>query len=354
MGERKRDKNMCKILLASLCFFILSSGCKKMQPEIQEEVIEDKMLVGFSMATLKEDRWLRDRDIFIAKAKQEGINVIVKNANNDSDIQLEQVNEMISQGIDVLVIVPNDSEAVKECVKVAKNKEIPVISYDRLARNSNVDVYISFDNIKVGELQGNYLIEHVPEGGYIILNGSEDDHNSKMFREGYMSKLQPLILSEDIHMIDEIWVENWRRETAFEFVTNVLKDSAHEIKAVLAANDSLAHGAIDALSESQLTKKVVVVGHDADLIACQRIVDGTQDLTIYKPITKLIDKTVEVCKQLVNGEEIYNSETIFDGTYTVPYIKIDVVPVTKDNIDETVIKDGFHLKEDVYQTIEKE
>ncbi len=353
MGEKWREKYLYKIPLVSLCLVILLSGCNKRQPEGLKEPIENKMLVGFSMATLKEDRWLRDRDVFIAKAKQEGINVIVKNANNDSNIQLEQVNEMISQGIDVLVIVPNDSEAVKECVKVAKNKEIPVISYDRLARNSNVDAYISFDNIKVGELQGDYLSEHAPEGGYIILNGAQDDYNSEMFHEGYMGRLQPLIDEGRIHVLDEIWVENWRRETAFEFVSKVLRESSQDIKAVLAANDSLALGAIDALSESQLTKSVVVVGHDADLIACQRIVKGTQHLTIYKPITKLIDKTVEVCQQLVSGEEIYNSETIFDGTYTVPYIKIDVVPVTKDNIDETVIKDGFHLKEDIYQTTEK-
>lgn len=353
MGERKKKRHLHKIPMISLCLCVLLSGCSKKPPERVEETVENKMIVGFSMATLKEDRWLRDRDVFIAKAKQEGIDVIVKNANNDSNIQLEQVNEMISLGIDVLVIVPNDSEAVIECVKVAKNKEIPVISYDRLARNSNVDTYISFDNVKVGQLQGDYLVEHAPKGGYIILNGAQDDYNSKMFHEGYMGRLQSSIDKGEIYIIDEIWVENWRRETAFEFVSKALANSSEDIKAVLAANDSLALGAIDALSESQLTKEVVVVGHDADLIACQRIVNDTQDLTIYKPITKLIDKTIETCKQLVNKEEIPNFETIFDGTYTIPYIKIDVVPVTKDNIDETVIKDGFHLKKDVYQATSK-
>lgn len=352
MGERCKNRKLFQIPLISLLMIAILTGCNKTQTDHVEKKEEDKMLVGFSMATLKEDRWLRDRDIFIAKAKQEGIDVIVKNANNDSNIQLEQVKEMIKKGIDILVIVPNDSEEVKECVKAAKNKGIPVVSYDRLARNSDVDVYISFDNVKVGELQGKYLAEHVPEGGYIILNGAKDDFNSEMFHEGYMNVLQKQIDEGKIQILEETWVDNWRRETAYDFVIKGIKTHGNGVKAILAANDSLALGAIDALSVSQITNEVIVVGHDADLIACQRIVKGTQALTIYKPITKLIDKTVEICKQLLEEAQINSAETINDGTYEVPYIKIDVVPVTKDNIDDTVIKDGFHLKEEVYNNEE--
>lgn len=352
MGEKRVGRRFLGFFLLTCLLTGTLAGCGKTEKNTVEKQEEDKMLVGFSMATLKEDRWLRDRDIFIAKAKQEGIDVIVKNANNDSEIQLEQVKDMIDQGIDILVIVPNDSEKVKECIEVAKDNKIPVISYDRLARNSDVDAYISFDNVKVGELQGDYLAEHVPEGGYIILNGAKDDFNSEMFHEGYMGKLQPLIDAGKIQILDEIWVDNWRRETAFDFVSESIKKNGNKVKAVLGANDSLALGAIDALSESQMNNDVVVVGHDADLIACRRVVNGTQALTIYKPITKLIDKTVEICKLILNGKAIPTTETFNDGTYDVPYIKIDVVPVTKENIDETVIKDGFHLKEDVYQAQE--
>ena len=348
MGERRKMRKIFQIPLISLLMIAALTGCNKSKTDHVEKKEEDKMLVGFSMGTLKEDRWLRDRDIFIAKANQEGIEVIVKNANNDSGIQLDQVKEMIKRGIDILVIVPNDSEEVKECIKVAKDREIPVISYDRLARNSDADVYISFDNVKVGELQGSYLAEHVPEGGYIILNGARDDYNSEMFHEGYMNVLKDSISEDKIQILEETWVDNWRRETAYDFVIKGIKTHKDKVKAILAANDSLALGAIDALSVSQMSKEVIVIGHDADLVACQRIVKGTQALTIYKPITKLVDKTVEVCKALLAGEKIPAAETINDGTYEVPYINIDVVPVTKDNIDETVIKDGFHLKEEVY------
>lgn len=350
MGEGSRNKMMYRIPIIILLVIAILTGCDKKQTNHVEKKEEEQILVGFSMATLKEDRWLRDRDIFIAKAKQEGISVIVKNANNDSDIQFDQVKEMINEGIDILVIVPNDSEEVKDCVNLAKNSKIPVISYDRLARNSNVDAYIAFDSVKVGEIQAEYLEEYVPEGGYIILNGDEKDFNSILYHEGYLNSLQDKIDKGQIQILEEIWVDNWTREIAFDFVSKGLKEHGDEVKAILAGNDSLAWGAIDALSESQMTNEVVVVGHDADLIACQRIIKGTQSLTVYKPIIRLVDKTVEVCNQLLRGEKIDPSDTMNDGSYDVPYIKIDVVPVTKENMDETVIKDGFHLKEDVYKT----
>lgn len=310
-----------------------------------------KITVGFSMATLKEDRWLRDRDIFTAKAKQANIDVIVSNANNNADVQYQQVQDMIDRGIDVLVIAPQDCEKAAACVQIAKKAGIPVVSYDRLVRNANEDVYVSFDNVKVGQLQAEELLSKVPQGGYLILNGAETDNNSAMFKQGYMGKLQPSIDSGKIQIVAQTAVADWRRETAYAFVSDQLKINATRIKAILAANDSLAYGAIDALSEAKLTKKVVVVGHDADLPACQRIVDGTQDMTVYKQIDKLVDKTVEICKTLAQKQKIEYARTINNSTDNIPYVMIDVIAVTKSNIDETVIKDGFQLKEDVYRNV---
>lgn len=317
--------------------------------EVSQPSDDDGVLVGFSMATLKEDRWLRDRDIFFAKAKQENISVIVSNANNDAELQYKQVEEMLAQGIDVLVIAPHDSDHAARCVELAKRAGIPVVAYDRLVRNANVDVYISFDNVKVGQIQSQALVQAVPEGGYLILNGSPDDNNSVMFNQGYMTYLRGPVEAGRIEIIAETWVEDWRRETAFDFVSDQLRRNGDKIKAIIAANDSLAWAAIDALSEARLTDQVKVVGHDADLAACQRIVVGTQMLTVYKPIKNLVEETVRICLALAEGKPIEYEHTINDGSYDLPYVMIDVIAVTKDNIDQTVIKDGFHLKEDVYR-----
>lgn len=344
---RKISLVLMLILLLSLP---LVGGCEEANSVSSEESQDKPLLVGFSLATLKEDRWLRDRDIFIAKAKQAGIEVILSNANNDSDLQFLQVRDMVAQNIDILVIIPHDREKAADCVALAKKAGIPVISYDRLINNANVDVYVSFDNVKVGRLLGEGLTKAVPKGGYIILNGSPDDNNSPMFREGYMSVIQPLVDSGDIKIVAETWVDNWRRETSYEFVTQALKDYPGEVDAILAGNDSLAWGAIDALAEARLAEKVKVGGHDADLAACQRIVDGTQILTIYKPIRDLAEAAVNLCKSIAAGEKPKGDTIIFDGTYEVPYVMIDVVAVTRENLDDTVIRDGFHLKEDVYRS----
>ncbi|SHO45157.1 sugar ABC transporter substrate-binding protein [Anaerocolumna xylanovorans] len=334
----------------TVLLLIFAVGCEKRVERQEKPKEDDKMVVGFSLGTLMEDRWIRDRDIFISKAEEENIEVIVNNANKDSDLQYKQVKTMLNQGIDVLVIAPNDSNTEARCVKAAKDKKIPVISYDRLVSNANVDVYISFDNYQVGKIMAEYLTENVPKGGYIIIGGSENDSNSKMLYDGAMKVLEPFIEKGDIKILAKTWIDGWIRESAYDFMREELKSHKNDVKAVICGNDSLAWGAIDALSEAQIAEKVQVTGQDADLVACQRIVTGKQALTVYKPIKDLVKKTVEVCMQLHKGEKIKTDKVIDDGTYEVPYIFIGVQAVTKDNINDTVIKDGFHLYEDVYQT----
>lgn len=351
-----KESILFKAVLLSVILAVSSItlfGCNVEKAEVSSQEEEEKIVVGFSMGTLMEDRWIQDRDIFIAEAGQQGIQVIVNNANNDSDLQYEQVKEMLNQDIDVLVIAPNDCYSEAKCVKAAKDKNVPVISYDRLVSNANVDVYLSFDHTQVGVLMASYLVKNVPEGGYIIVNGSKTDSNSKMINDGAMSVLKPYLASKKINILAETWVDGWIRETAYNFVADELEKNSEDVKAIICGNDSMAWGVIDALSEAQIAEKVAVTGQDADLVACQRIVTGKQALTVYKPIKNLVEKTVEVCLQLVNGEEIKSQGTIDDGTYQVPYIFIDVQAVTKDNIDDTVIKEGFHLYEDVYQTKEQ-
>lgn len=344
----------CRMALVGLLIVgtALTSGCspESEEPEVTSPSDDHSLTIGFSMATYKEDRWLRDRDIFTAKATEAGFKVIVQNANNNSQKQVEQVQDMIASGIDVLVIAPHDANDAARAVEKAKRAGIPVISYDRLIRNADVDVYVSFDNQKVGELMGEAIKTAVPNGDYIILNGSENDNNSRMFRDGYMSVLSDAIDADRIRVVGETWVADWRREAAYDFVSTTLSKQG-SVDAIVAANDSLAWAAIDVLSEKRLIGKVSVVGHDADLAACQRIVEGKQLMTVYKPISRLVDETVTLCKTLADGKRIETVDNIDNGMKPIPYVKIDVLAVTKETMDDTVIKDGFHLKEDVYENV---
>ena len=343
-------RKMVLLLIGAILFTNACTACNRNHLENSSSSDMKRSVIGFSLATLKEDRWLRDRDIFVAKAKQAGFDVILSNSNNNSKMQYEQVEDMIRKNVDILVIAPQDRDDAARCVQDAKKAGIPVVSYDRLIRNADVDVYVSFDTEKIGKIQAKILLDAAPQGGYLIVNGSKDDNNTTLTHRSCMAQLQPSIASGRVRIVAETWVKDWRREGAYEFVHDQLKLHPAEITGIIAGNDSLAWGVIDALSEAKLARKVLVAGMDADLAACQRIVDGTQLMTVYKPIEKFAEQVVDVCKTLSRGEKISSIKTINDGTYNVPYIVVDVIGVTKENIDETVIKDGFQLKEDVYRT----
>ena len=309
---------------------------------------DDKLVIGFSLGTLKEERWLKDRDILIAKVKEMGADIIVQNANNDDQDQLKQVKYLLEQNIDVLIIVPNDLEKAAYAVDLAKRQGVKVISYDRLVMKSNSDLYISFDNEKVGELMAEHVISKVQQGNILILNGDKRDYNTKMIKQGYDRVLGDKIKSKDVEILAEEWADAWMKEYAFEKTVKAIQEGKR-IDGVIAGNDSLAEGAIEALSEHRMAGKVFVVGQDADLSACQRIVEGTQLMTVYKPIEKLAGETARLAVMLAKGESLKIDKTIYDGKYDIPYYELEPIPVDKGNIDSTIIKDGFHMKEEVYR-----
>ena len=318
----------------------------------QTDTDGNKIKIGFMVDSLVIERWQKDRDIFMSKAKELGAEVILKNANENARLQSEQVRELIKAEVDVIVIIPYDRSTIGPALKQAKRSGIKVISYDRLAKEGDVDLYISFDNFLVGQMMGEELVKKVPKGNYVIINGSKKDNNSFMLNEGYMSVLQPYINSGDIKILSEIWADDWREVYAYNTVNEVL-DSGMSIQAIIGANDDLAEGAIRVLLERQLAGEVYVVGHDANLSACQRIVEGTQFVTIYKPIKDLAQMAAEIAVRLANGGVVESEYVINDGEQDTPFIKLTPKLVNKENIDEIIINDGFHLKEEVYRNIPK-
>jgi len=341
------------IILLLLVYLIVTNYQLKLTNIFDKEganKADDPIKIGFSLGTLKEERWIKDRDILMAKVKELGAEIIVLNANNDDQDQLKQVKYLLEQDIDVLIIVPNDLKKAADAVELAKNQGVKVISYDRLVLNSDVDVYLSFDNVQVGELMAKHVLTKIVEGNILIVNGPESDHNTIMIKEGYDKILNPLIRNGNINVVNEEWAPNWLKEYAFEVVDNYLQEG--QIDAVIAGNDGLADGVIQALSEYRLAGQTIVVGQDADLAASQRIVEGTQDMTVYKPIEKLADAAAKMAIKLAIGENLEIADTIYDGKYYVPYYALEPIAVTKENIDSTIIKDGFHLRNAIYRNIE--
>ncbi|MGE5613206.1 MAG: substrate-binding domain-containing protein [Bacillota bacterium] len=338
------------LLLAILIFMLVTCACKGNKTVSANE--EDKIVIGLVIDGLVIERWQKDRDIFVSKAKELGAEVIVKNANEDSDRQVEQIYSIIEEGIDVLAVIPYDMHGLSQCIRAAKRKGIKVISYDRLIMDCELDVYIGFDSVKVGRLMAGALYEKVPEGNYIIINGSPKDNNSYMFNRGFKLALQKGLDSGRINIVDEVWAEDWREEEAYNTVNKAISEGK-KIDAVIGGNDCLAEGAIKALSENRLADEVKVVGHDAELSACQRIVEGIQVATVYKPIKVLAEGAAELAVNMAKGYEIEYTHTIDNGKMKVPFIQYQPILVTKENMVDTVIKDGFHTMEEIYRNVPK-
>ena len=313
------------------------------------QVSAKDLTIGMSIDDLRLERWQKDRDIFVKKAENLGAKVFVQSANGDASAQISQIENMINRNVDVLVIIPFNGEVLGNVIAESKKEGIKVLAYDRLINNADIDFYVSFDNEKVGELQAKSVVEAKPEGNYFLMGGSPVDNNAKLFRKGQMKVLQPLIDSGKIKVVGDQWVDSWLAEKALQIMENALTANKNNIDAVVASNDATAGGAIQALSAQGLSGKVAISGQDADLAAIKRIVDGTQTMTVYKPITKLADKAAEIAVTLGKNEKTTSNAELNNGLKNVPSYLLDPIAVNKDNIDDTIIKDGFHTKDAIYK-----
>jgi len=305
------------------------------------------------MDSVQLERWQRDRDLFVQRARKLGADVLVQSADANDSVQVRQAENLLTQGVDVLVIVPHNGEIAASIVESAKRQHVPVVSYDRLIRNSDVDFYISFDNVKVGELQAKYLADRAPKGNYVLIGGSPTDNNARMLREGQMNILNPAIARGDIRIVADQWSMDWLASEALAHTENALTQSKNQVAAVVASNDSTAGGAIQALEEQKLAGKVLVSGQDADLGACQRIVEGTQAMTVYKPISPLATRAAEAAVALAKHQSVETNAKVNNGFKDVPSFLLEPIAVDKNNMAQTVIKDGFLKVEDVYRNLPK-
>lgn len=313
------------------------------------------ILIGFSITTLQEERWQRDKKEIMKTAHEMGVIVDFQTAQNNAEKQIAQIENMIVSGEDVIIVVPYKADSLTEVINKAHEAGIKVISYDRLIKNANSDLYISFNNEKVGEIQAQYVIDEVraklgsdKKIKVAYVGGSPDDNNSKLLKKGSYSVLQPLIDSGKVEVVYDKFTTDWNPDVAYEnFVEYLVKNKA-DVDAVVAANDGTAFGVISALKEYKLDGVVPVSGQDAELAALQRIISGTQTLTVYKSISKLASNALSLAIDIAKGLPIETNILTNDGTYDIPSILLDPIAVTIDNIDSTIVQDGYHSREDIY------
>lgn len=341
---------MKKAVAFILCILMLTgfAGCRRQEkPADTGDVSEKKIQIGMSFDSFVLERWQRDRDVFVFTAQELGAEVNVQNANGDVEKQISQIEYFIDKGMDVIVIISVDSEALKKVVEKAREAGIKIVAYDRLLIKSNVDLYISFDNEMVGSLMAETLADNIQENGNIItIFGPTTDHNVQLVEQGFKKVMK----KKPFNVVYSVYAVNWVAEEAYDAVKKAVAITP-DIAGVFCGNDNLASEAVRALSEYRMAGNAIVTGQDADLAACQRIVEGTQTMTVYKPVDKLARAAAEYAVKLAMGEKIDVKTTIFDGSCEVPYVKLEPIAVNKDNIDEIIIDGGFQTREDVYLNV---
>jgi len=304
--------------------------------------------VGLTMDTLQEERWIKDQELFGDAVEALGAEYIAMTADSDDAKQIEQAETLIGMGVDVLVIVPHDAEVMATVVNKAHAAGIKVLSYDRLVRNADVDLYVSFDNERVGELMAEAITKLAPRGKYVFIGGADTDYNAHLVKKGVFNVLQPYIDRGEITVVFDQWTPNWLPANARDNMRVALDANDGRIDAVIAGNDGTAGGAIEALAEWGLAGRIPVAGQDAELAAAQRIVAGTQTMTVYKPIRQLAEVAAELAVAMAKGETPRADRLVNNGMIDVPSVLLTPIAVDAANIDETIIADGFHSREEVY------
>lgn len=330
---------------------VFTCGCAGTpEEEMREAVAEiDKPQIGMSFDSFVTERWLRDQEAFVSTARELGAEVNVQSANGEVEEQISQIEYFIEKKMDVIVIVPSDASKLSDVISKAKREGISVICYDRLCLSSNADLYISFDNNAVGRLMGEALFDAVGNDKKVMtVCGPEADFNVALVAEGF----EKVAALHKANIIGGCSCSGWRSEEAYDYLSSNI-DLLSEANAIMCGNDDLAGAAIRVLAENRLSGSVPVVGQDCDLTACQRIVEGTQLMTVYKPVEKLAKAAAEYAVKMANHEKLDITETFSDGTYDIPCVLLDPIAVTKSNMDDVVIGGGFHLREEIYMDEEK-
>lgn len=316
-------------------------------------VAAGSLKVGFLLKTMQEERYQRDKAAFIEKAESMGAKVYFDSANNDEQTQLMKFENLLAKGCQAIVLQPVNTGTAGSMVKAANEEGVKVIGYDSMLVNGPLDYMVMQDSWAVGKLQGEAMVEWLKakkgkvEGKVALIMGQPGDSNAKAMSSG---ALEIIGNNPGLELVAKQSHEGWSPDKAMATAENVLTKQKNDIDAFICNNSGMARGVISALDAQGLAdvNKVFVAGSDADLVNIQYVAQGKQTVEIWKKIRPLAETAAEMAVKVAKGEAIKADKNINNGFVDVPTVVTPVVPVTKDNIDSTIIAGGFYTKAQVY------
>jgi D-xylose transport system substrate-binding protein len=329
----------------------------------------DKIKIGLSFSDFATERWKNEEELMRSQLEAKGYEVISAEANHDVKLQNDQIDNMVSQGVQGLIIVAEDGDAIVTSVDKAADAGVKVIAYDRLIKTSKIAAYLSFDNVEVGRQQALGIMDAIDADNWDVdangparvvqLAGSPTDNNATLFTKGQTEILQPYVDSGKIEIIAQQGIDNWDPANAVKVMENILAAESNDIDAVVASNDGTALGALQAMKAQGLAGTVPISGQDATADGSNSIVKGELTVSILKDIRNLSPLAVDVMDKLIKGEAVEGmanftlAELTVDDSKTgeVPCVFLAVQQVNADNVYDLVVKSGFQTYEDVYRDI---
>jgi D-xylose transport system substrate-binding protein len=314
-----------------------------------------EITVGVSWNNYNEERWAKwDEPAIKAALDAGGASYISTDAGSSAEQQLADVENLISQGADALIILAQDSEAIKPAVQSALEQGIPVIAYDRLIEDPGA-LYITFDNVEVGRLQAQAVYAAVPTGNYVFIKGNSADPNADFLRSGQQEVLQDALDSGDIVNVGEAYTDNWDPAVAQTNMEQFLTDNNNDVQAVVASNDGTAGGVVAALEAQGLAGQVAVSGQDGDLAALNRVALGTQTVSVWKDARELGKAAGDAAVLLAQGTALADIPGVvqFDspGGNSMTSILLTPIAITADNLN-VVVDAGWISTDELCQGVE--
>ncbi len=341
---------MKKLVVAAVLIALTFTSCQKKdstsnvkQPSPDPS---QKITIGFSIDTLAIERWQRDMDVFINKVKELGADVIVQNAGNSIEEQNKQLLYLMDR-VNAIVVLPKDASSITESVQKIKARGIPVISYDRLTLNADIDLYMTIDSEKVGEYMASHMLRHTTGKNWYCILGPEEDYNMTLIYEG----IKRIVRDGPVKINHVFHTDNWNYDLSYQEMVRILKSDVFP-DAIICGNDAVASSVIQAISRYYPDIYIPVCGQDADIAACQDIVRGKQAFTIYKPIIRLAELAAEFAVCLAKKEALpegnFRVSSINNGYTDIPTVWLEPTYVDKYNLDKVVIDSGFHNASSIY------
>ena len=324
----------------------LFTGCSKKE---KSSAGSDKITIGVLFDFLSVESRVKQRDSLIEFAKQYDVNLIFQSANGDERLQLQQAENLITQGVDVMVILAQNPEACLPIVLGCKEAGIPLLVTDRPLENMDVGFFVGINMDDIGYMQVDYALARKPEGKWVMLAGAPTDPLARIWRDSWVDRLQPYIARNALQIVADERCDNWDPNVALKHMENILTANRDDIDVVLVMNDGLATGVIQALEARGLAGKVLMTGLDGEIVAYQRIVEGKQAMTVAFDDVAIADAIVKSAISAAKKEQLATNGTIDNGDKRIPAFLIDPFVVDINNLEQVVIKGGLATREEIYQ-----